>query len=443
MKKLRKDIFVIAFPIIIQSLTEFILRFTDMAFIGHYNPRGLSAINNAIFPYFMFLAFFFALSKGTTILITQNIGAKRESHSRRFAEVSFLFNVVIALIYFVFWIVMTDKILYLIGARDDILRMGVSYLHISIFHLLFFGIVLSVRSIFEGIGDTKPILIATLITSSINIVLDPLLIFGKFGLPRLGIRGAALATLISQFIGMWILLILLFKHKTFKISIGGIFRINFKLYYKSFKLGLPSGIEFMLWTAGQNLILFMLNTINDMWVGIMGIFNLLMGISLYIYFGISIASLNLVGKAIGAKDWERGLIIGNTSLIYSFIICLASAILFFIFPKQILSIFTTNKEIINNNYFIMFIIAFIIFPKAANVVGGNSIRGTGNTKWMLYTQIIGTVTLVVGVYVVLFILKMGLIGLFIAIFIDEFWRSIINYFKFRKIIRVNHVKVLL
>ncbi|HOJ65111.1 MAG TPA: MATE family efflux transporter [Spirochaetota bacterium] len=429
---LRKEILTISFPVMLQMLVEYLLNITDTAFIGHYNIKALSAITSSIYPYFMLLSLFFSTSRGTTILISQAIGGKRFKEARRHAEVSFIFNQLISLLYFIIWIVAGRNIISLVGLKEDLLDMGSQYISIISFQFLFFGLVISAESIFQGKGITYPIMIVSIVKTFLNIILDWLLIFGKFGLPELGIRGAALATLMSQIVSTTILLIFVFViKKDFKLRIKGILRPNFFIYLKSLFIGIPAGVEFMLWVLGQNFLILMLNKYNPVTTGIFGIFSIILNLTISLYFGISIAAMNLVGKATGSNDPKMALKVGNLCILYSLIICFFIGIIFSFLPKAVFSIFTNDKKIIESYWYFIYILVLIIFPTSLNVVGGNAIRGRGDTKWMLYTQIPGTIFIVIMVYIFIFVLKFGIGGVLLAIFIDELWRGIANYLKFR------------
>ncbi len=430
-REITKKIFVIATPVMIQMLSEYLLNITDTAFIGHYDVKGLSAITNALYPYFILLSLFFATSKGTTIFISQFLGADHKKEARRYAESSFLFNQLISLAYFLFYLFFGRQFLSLLGPKKEILDLSYQYISIISYQFLFYGFVLSANSIFEGKGDTLPIMIVSIIKTFLNIVLDWILIFGKFGFPEMGIRGAALATLISQIVsGVIFMIMILASQRDFKLRIKGIFNPNFKIYLKSFVLGFPAGIDFMLWVLGQSALIFLLNRLDALASGFFGIFSLILSLTVNLYFGISIAALNLVGKATGAKDSKLALKSGNLSILYSLIICLIISIVFMIFPTGIISIFTKNIELLPNIPLLMFIMAITTFPTAFNVVGANAIRGTGNTMWMVITQIPGTILIVLMAALFIFVFKLGLVGLLIAIFIDELWRGVINYIKF-------------
>ncbi len=434
-KQMSKDLFVIALPIMVEMIVEYLLRFTDTAFLGNYSAIGLSAVQNAMIPYFMFMAFFMALSKGTTILLSHEIGAGNKLKAEKYAESAFFFNHLISLLFFVFWAIFSSDVLTIMGAKGAVHSAGLEYLQVYAFNFLFFGIVLTARSIFEGVGKTFPIMIATVTAVILNVFLDWVLIFGYLGFPELGIMGAALATVISKFVGAIILIFYIFKIDAFKIRMKFIFKPNYKLYLKAFRLGLPSGLDFMLFMLGQTVIIMMLNRVDKLLAGIFGVFNLLINFSLFLYLGIGIAALTLVGQSVGAKKWAKGLLVGHLSMLYATIICFVTAILFFLLPREILGVFTDNMALIDKYYYYMFVISFLMFPKAINVVVGNSIKGYGNTKWMLYTQIPGTIFVIIVSYILIFVYDTGLLGIFIAMFFDELFRGIVNYVKFYRFMK--------
>jgi len=299
------------------------------------------------------------------------------------------------------------------------------------YQFLFFGLVLSANAVFEGKGVTFPIMIVSMIKTGLNVFLDWCLIFGNLGFPELGIKGAAYATLISQIVSGMIFLIMVFlSKKDFKIRFKGIIKPNFKIYIKSFLLGFPAGIDFMLWVIGQTALVFLLNKLDPLASGFFGVFSLILSLTVNLYFGISIAAMNLVGKAIGAKDTKLALRSGNLCIFYSMIVCLLIAIIFLIFPKEIFSIFTKQIDLLPNIPFLMLLMAITTFPTALNVVAGNAIRGTGDTMWMVITQIPGTILIILMSALFIFVFKWGLVGLLVAILVDELWRGGVNYIKF-------------
>jgi putative MATE family efflux protein len=446
-KSFISQIFSISFPITLYMLSQFALQFTDMAFVGHYSKDGLAAILNAMIPVYVCYTFFFAFSKGTTILITQNIGAGRFKKAGRFCESSFVGNQAVSFAFFLVWILLGKNILILMGTHDNIIDLSTAYIRIISFYLLFFGVEMSMRSFFEGIGFTLPIFLSAVIRICLNIVLDWLLIFGNLGFPELGIEGAALASLISLFTGSIVLFVfMLANNRHFKITVKGIFHSKIRYFIRSFILGLPAGIELVVWSLGQMVQLMLLNRVQLLYIdriqilyvsvgqnlltSAFAIYDLLVRFSLSIYMGISVAAVNLVGRFTGAKDKKNVLRAGNTCTAIALAVCALTALLYLFCPRQIIGFFTPYSTIINKLSGLVFIIILISFPKSVNVIITNSIKSTGNTRWPLFTQLPGTISAVVLAYIFLFVLRLELPGLFLVIFMDELWRAAANYGKF-------------
>ena len=106
-----------------------------------------------------------------------------------------------------------------------------------------------------------------------------------------------------------------------------------------------------------------------------------------------------------------------------------------LFPEQILSLFTSDKAIIASSGIYLLMIGFNLFSKSGNIIVGNAIRGSGNTKWMLYTQIFGTIWIVSVAAVFVFVCKLGILGVFLAVMADEGVRALINLWKYLRIVK--------
>jgi putative MATE family efflux protein len=428
--KLSGSIFWIAAPMVIQFLSEYILTSTDMAFIGHYRLEGLAAINNVIQPFFFLLSLFFALSQGATILISQSIGAGNKEQAKKHAQAFFFFNQILSLLYFLFWFFLGENVLVLIGARGEILGLGSVFIRNLSFIFLFMGWGISAGAVFQAIGKTFPIMAAALIKTGLNIFLAWALIFGNLGFPQWGVGGSAIASVISEAVSSIILTILVFRQKELALSWKGVFRPVYQFYIKIVKISLPIGAESLLWGIGPVIIIAFLNQVNPIASGHYGIINVLIVLSVYIYMGISIAALTLVGQATGAKKHREAIAAGNLCLFYSLFVCLLIGAIFLSFPKAVLSLFTKDPKTLEYLASLMLLLVFVTFPKAVNIVAGNSIRGTGDTKWMFYTQIFGTLFTLVSAWFFIVQFKWGLRGVLFLVLLDEVIRGGVNYMRF-------------
>jgi Na+-driven multidrug efflux pump len=148
--------------------------------------------------------------------------------------------------------------------------------------------------------------------------------------------------------------------------------------------------------------------------------------------GFANAALTLAGQKTGENDHKQAINAGLMCLGFSFILCIVFAALFIAFPIEILRLFTKDMNYINYAAQFFLIVSVTMFPKAINNVIGLGIRGTGDTKWMLYGQILGTVLVIILSYIFIFYFGLGLFGVFIIFLIDETLRGLINIMRFLK-----------
>jgi len=429
-----KKIFTIAVPLILQQLSLQMQVWVDRAMLGHVDSKYFSAVGNALVPFYAVAAIINAICCGTTILIAQNIGAKNISQSKDYAECSFIGNSIFPLMAFSFFFFASGFLFKLMGVQSPVLEYSTSYIKILSFTLLILGIVSTSASVMQGIGITKMIMVAGIFGNVLNIMLDWVLIYGKFGFPQMNIEGAALASTISNFATAPIMIIYVFLSKNipFKINIKKVFSFRWSLYKNVLKIGIPSGLEYMLWNVGSLIVISFLNRLDIMAAGIFTLIFSIETFPLFLYMGFANAALTLVGHKTGEEKHEQAVNAGFRCLRFSIIICAFIAVLYLIFPKEILGIFTNDKSlIIFSAPFLMFV-CITMFPKSINNVIGLGIRGIGDTRWMLYGQILGTVLVIILSYVLIFTANLGLWGIFITLLVDETVRGFINLLRFWK-----------
>jgi putative MATE family efflux protein len=429
---LRKKIFSIALPAMIQNLMQYFQLQVDMAFLGHYNTLLLSAVSNVIFPYSVLYSTLISISTGVTILVAHNIGAQKYPEAKRHSEVSFVYNSILSNVLFFTIFIFAGSILQWMGTSPEIHVYAVQFMKILSLSLIFAGIELSISSTLLGMGITKYIMYAGILRNLLNMVLDWVLIYGKLGMPEMGIKGAALATTLSNFAAcLFFILVIVFKKQLFiRISLKGILQPSWLIQKKNIWIGFPTGLESILWTLGQTVVIRMINEVDILSAGIYLLVARIQIIAFFVYFGIAQATMTLVGQKMGAGKPAEAIRVGLLSLKYSFVVCAGTAFIFIVFPHQILSIFTYDKEIINKSVILMYVVSFTVFPQAVNVVIGSAIRGMKDTRWMLYTQIFGTLFKIAAAAFSIFVLHLGLLGLFLTGLLDETIRGGMNFIRF-------------
>lgn len=440
---LHRKLLTISAPIIIQNLVLYMQIQVDLAMVGQANALYLSAIANVLYPFNIVIAFLTSLSTGVTVMTSHCFGAKSLRSAQRFAEVSFFFNFLFALPFFLVLKLLPKTLMTLMGTTDQINAYGAQYMEALSFSIIFLGVTLSISSILLGMGKTKHLMIASIITTATNIFFDWALIYGHLGFPELGIQGAGIATSMANFAGMFYLIIALIASKKlfFKPSLKGILHPRWEIQRRSVVVGLPFGLEAMFWTIGQIIMVRMVNDIDEYAAGLYVLITRIQSVTVFFYLGIARATMTLVGQEIGAKNKEGAFYVVFLSLKYAFSICLIAFITFLLFPESILSIFTSDIDVINRALPLLAIISFTIFPVAVNIISGNGLRGMKDTKWMFYTQSFGTAFVISVSAVLLFVFDLNLMGIVITVLFDETIRAVLNFTRFRNhtLLKTKHV----
>jgi putative MATE family efflux protein len=431
--------FRIAIPIAISGIITQVQMLIDTAFLARYTitlPDGvilsgsdmLSAVGNVFFPYLVALSFLWSITTGAVILVSQRLGAREPENAQRYAVAALKYNTVLSWLVYLFWLLFAEKIFVMMGVRQPILGLSLEYLRFISLELLYLGTAASVGAIFQGMGITRPEMTTGILRSLLHIGLDYLLIFGHFGFPELGVAGAGIASTVAGLFSTLAMAALLLRMKglEFRPDFRSILRAPLRDYRRVLKVGLPVGVEDMLWNLGNLVLAFLLNRLSAEAVGI---YRLVVQIELtpvFFYYGLARAVTTLVGNRTGERDLTGARRVGLVGSAYAGLFCAGFTAAFMLFPGAILSIFTPDAALAAKAAPLLVITAFTMIPRAINIVSGNGIRGYGDTVWMLATQVFGIVFIISLAYVLMFPAGLGMTGMFVAMFSDEFLRGAIN-----------------
>ena len=144
-------------------------------------------------------------------------------------------------------------------------------------------------------------------------------------------------------------------------------------------------------------------------------------------------TVTLTSEATGSKDFKLFRSVVKTAYIWSAIVSGFTLVLCLLFPHQVLGWFTKDANIIQTSSIYLALVGINLFSKSLNIIIGNGIRGYGDTRWMFFTQIFGTVFVVSMALLFVIGLHLGIVGVFLAVLADEFVRGIINSIRFFKI----------
>lgn len=425
----------LAIPIIISNIISQVQMVVDRAFLGQKNPLYMSALGNVNSPIWMTISFCFSLSVGASILISQGIGAGNEENTEKYASAMMKWNNVIPILLFIFWLLCPQYLFRLMGVSENVMPFCLTYTRYYAPIFLVVGLEASSTVIMQTSNYTKPLVFYGAVRAGLNVILDWLLIFGNLGFPEWGIKGAAVATMISEYAGcIYAFYIFVTSKKLItRPSLKAIVSARLRTFVESAKLGLNAALEDFAWNLGNLMLITILNTIDEMAAGIYSMIFSIEVLVVVVVGAIGNGTLTLTGEAKGRKDVKEFKGICVVAYGISVILAVIMLIVCLLFPRSIIGLFTKDTAIITICSSYLIFMCLNLYAKSANMIIGSGIRGSGDTKWMFMSQIFGTFFVVGCASLFVFVLKLGIIGVFLAVIVDEIVRAFINLLHFLRL----------
>lgn len=380
-KVIKRDIYQIIIPMILENILQISANLVITAMVGRLLANDISAQGICIRITDTLWCFYKGVAIGATVLIARAYGAGRHQDCRKIAEQTILTEMIIV---FIFQVVLYFKAPLFLGffSKDpQILSLAEGYMKTIIFEFPFVVITTVVTASFQGYGNTKiPMYIAVLM-NVVNIVCGYCFIFGAFGIPGMGIKGAATALLTAQAVGAGTGLYLLYKKK------GGLFRkvpsehkffsFDKKCIYEIYTTGIPAALETVFWQVSaiilSKVILFYGNQAFAAYqLGIQA-----EEITEMPAIGFSTASTTLAARAIGMQDEVLRKVYFKEQLKVGVFISSITSVLLIFLPRFFMTLMTDKPELQAIGVVYVFVMGFIQIPQNLSRIYNGTIRAMG------------------------------------------------------------------
>lgn len=431
MKKLKENkVLSLAIPATIENILQTLVGFIDTLMISRIGLLAVTAVGVANTILNVYLAVFIALGVGSSALIAQYLGAKKEKESQKITNQSVILAIVVGLFFSLVSLLLGEPLLATMGASAEVLIYSKQFFYIVGGTSVFISLMTVLGSILRATGDTKtPMKVAAIVNIG-NIVLDYILIFGLGPIPALGVVGTAIGTAISRLIGT-ILLLNRVQKSSSPINFSTLFKkSNYKLLIN---LTIPATLERLVMRLGQVLYFGLIVSIGAKTFAAHSIAGNIESFTYMPAYGLATAAATLVGNSIGAKDLPKASHYAYSAAKYGVIsMSLLGVILFFGSPL-FATLFTNDTEAINQIVTALRIDSFAQPVLAISLITAGSLQGMGDTKSPLYSTAFGMwVIRVVGVIVLSKIFNLGIAGVWLSIAIDLSLRSLFLVYRFKK-----------
>ena len=410
-----RQLLMLSYPVMITMMAQTLMGLLDTIMVGRLGTAQLGATGLGGIIMWSFFSFFNGLISSANTFIAQDYGAKNYInigeklwHYIYIAIFSYMILLPLAPV--------SRYLLRLIGASADVEAYGTIYIKIMIYSGIGVFINFTIAGFFRGIGNTKTPMWIGIAANVFNVMGNYVLIFGKFGFPRLEVKGAALATLMSTFLStiLYIIFALSKKHNI-KYGTRAFYKPSFDLIRRIIRIGLPMGVQFFLDTASFSLFTAFIAKMGDIQLAATNAALSLMSTSFMPLVGISIGATTLVGQFIGAQEMDHARKSGYTAIKVGVAYTIIIAANFFILPKYLMSIITKDPEVIRLGAKILMMAGLFQVSDAFGICSNGALRGAGDTR---FTMIVGLtyawLLFIPLAYLFGFVLNGGVLGAWIA-----------------------------
>lgn len=389
---LLKPLFALAIPITLQSIFFSSKGVIDLIMIGQLSENDIAAAGVSSRALFVATIILSGVTTAGAILIAQYFGKNDDQGTKRSTALTWVLSSLLALIPFCALTLANSHVMGLSSNNIEVQALGSQYLFITSFSLFCMAFTGSIAAYLRSIHQASISLYLSSLGIILNILLNWVLIFGHFSAPQMGLKGAAVATLISSLLEVVITIIYLKLNKN--VVLFNLSDIKQALQFSHIKqltrLALPTTINFALWSGGLFAYTAIMGRSSDEGLIVLSIITPIEAFSLSFLIGIANASAVIVGNHIGAKDFDSAYRHAITITVVAFIVTLCVSLSLYALKDTILGLFTsleTTTTELASKFYVILCLGIILRSLPTTMVVG-VLRAGGDVKFCLYQDLI-------------------------------------------------------
>lgn len=434
-KNLYRTVFVLALPAIIEMILQTAVGVVDTAMVGRIGSNALAGVGLGNQIMMLFNVVIAAIGTGTTALVARLTGANQPREAGKVAEQAVYIAIAIALLVMAILIPWSDNLLALFFKTTDseVIELGSVYVSTVALALVFNYSLILINGTLRGAGDTRTPMRITLVVNAINIIGNYFLIYGIGPFPELGVQGAALSTAFSHMIGGILAFLSLLRSPKIAVRFGWRIHPDLQIIKRILRIGIPAALEQGSMRVGGLIYTILIASLGTVSYAAHQVALNAESLSFNPGFGFSLAATTLVGQRLGAMQAEEAGRSGHAAVHMAMVIMAIMGVVFFFFAEQIVWIFNREAEVVELASICLRIVAIAQPALAAQMVYSGALRGAGDTKGILWITLSGFFVIRLSLsYVLAIVFQMGLVGAWIAMVIDLYFRATLSWLRFHK-----------
>ena len=398
----------LAIPASVGTLFQTLYNVVDSFFAGKISPEALSALSKSFPIYFIIVGTCIGVTVASTSLIANSIGESDEEKTLNYFTHSIYFGIIISIIIAFIGLTYADNIFDIMVTSPEVKSLGLEYTNIIFAGSIIFILVVCLNALLHAEGDTKTYRNLLILSFFLNIILNPIFIFGFLFIPAMGVKGIAIATIISQFISLLIIFQKILRNKRVKQLSSKYFNPKFEYFKNLLFQSVPITVSISASSFAFTVVITYVGNFGEYAVAGYGAGERFVHVMLLPVLGLNTAIVSIIGQNFGANNYERIKEAYFTAIKYGVSIMIISGFIVYFIADIIIGIFSNNLDVIESGkqylkiqtfafpaYTIFFMCNgfFIGLKKAEYAMASNLIRNFAIPLLVYYIAIKMTVSL--------------------------------------------------
>ena len=350
----------LAIPASVGTLFQTLYNIVDTFYSGLISPEALSALSKSFPIYFIIVATSIGVTVGGTSLIGNSIGEKNEKNASYYFTHIIIYGLLISVFITFIGLYFSEKVFNLMGSTQEITNLGLQYTNIMFYGSFLFFLVVSLNSLLHAEGDTKTYRNVLILSFLLNIILNPILIFGFLFIPAMGMMGIGLSTIIAQLIAFLIILFKVLQNPRVKKITIEFFNVKFTFLKNIFFQSMPISIAICGYAVAATFIFTYVGQTSELAVAGYGAATRIEQVVLLPILGINTAIISIIAQNFGANNFDRVKETYFVSIKYGLILMFFSGILVYLTADIVPRFFSSNEVVLEYGRRYLKIAAFIL-----------------------------------------------------------------------------------
>ena len=429
-----RDALNVAWPSVLESFFVCLAGMVDTIMVGSLGSYAIAAVGLTTQPKFLGLAIFLSLNVAVSAIVARRKGAGDRESANRVVRMALLFTVALTLVISAIFMIFASPMVRMMGSQADTHEYAVEYLRIIMSGIVFSTVSLCLNAAQRGAGNTRIAMTTNVISNTVNVIFNYLLIGGNFGFPALGVKGAAIATVIGT-VCACCLSVASVLHKDGFLNLRSVkgWIADRASILSLLNVGSSAFVEQICLRVGFLLFAMTVAYLGTTQLAAHQIGMNMMTMSFSFGDGLSVASVTLIGQSLGRKRPDMAKIYGSVCQKIGLICACFMAAVYTFFGKQIFGLFSGEQVILDYGAQIMRILSITLFFQIEQVTLFGALRGAGDTKFTALVSLISVTCIRPGLsWLLCYPLGIGLIGAWLGTFCDHALRFVLTFIRFRK-----------